>query len=103
MRESGGGWQAGWAKAILRSLDPALAAAHRSNVDAFLKIVPVGDEFGLIFPDELLARLNVGVGDTLYLSETPGGALLLTTYDPEIEQPGESGNAASTRMTHRLA
>jgi hypothetical protein len=43
-----------------------------------------GGELVAIFPNEMLERLAVGEGDTLYLVER-GGEFFLTTSDP---QPG---------------
>ena len=46
-----------------------------------LKITAIGNSAGVILPKELLARLRVDKGDTLYALETPDG-IRLTTYDP---------------------
>ena len=46
-----------------------------------LKITAIGNSAGVILPKELLARLHVDKGDTLYALETPDG-IRLTTYDP---------------------
>ena len=35
------------------------------------KIIAVGNSAGIILPKETLARLNVGKGDTLYITEGP--------------------------------
>jgi putative addiction module antidote len=45
----------------------------------------VGNSLGLILPKDVLARLNVTAGDSLFLIEGPGG-YRLTPYDPEFEQ-----------------
>jgi len=34
----------------------------------------IGNSAGVILPKELLAKLRAGVGDTLYVSETPHAA-----------------------------
>jgi putative addiction module antidote len=49
-----------------------------------LKLTQIGNSVGLILPKELLGRLGVGKGDTLYAIETEGG-IRLTTADPEFE------------------
>lgn len=46
-----------------------------------LKIKKFGNSAGVILPKELLARLRVGQGDSLYLSEAPDG-VRLTAADP---------------------
>jgi putative addiction module antidote len=47
-----------------------------------LKLTAVGTSTGVIIPKEMLARLNVARGDTLYAVETPDGGYRLTPYDP---------------------
>lgn len=48
-----------------------------------LKLTTIGNSTGVILPKEILARLKVERGDTLYLIETPDG-LKLTPYDEEF-------------------
>ncbi len=50
-----------------------------------LKIVKVGNSAGIILPKELLARLRLEQGDTLFLSEAPDGVRLSAT-DPEFQR-----------------
>jgi putative addiction module antidote len=47
------------------------------------KIIAIGNSAGIILPKETLARLNVEKGDTVYITEGPGGISLLP-YDPEF-------------------
>jgi putative addiction module antidote len=47
------------------------------------KIIAIGNSAGIILPKETLARLNVGKGDTIFLSETAYGAHL-TPYDDQF-------------------
>ncbi|MFY9352368.1 MAG: AbrB/MazE/SpoVT family DNA-binding domain-containing protein [Sphingobium sp.] len=49
-----------------------------------LKITRIGNSAGVILPKELLAQLRVGLGDTLYATETPEG-VRLTAGDPDFE------------------
>ena len=48
-----------------------------------LKITTIGNSAGVILPKELLARLRLEKGDTLYALETPDG-VRLTAFDPEL-------------------
>lgn len=48
-----------------------------------LKITKVGNSAAVILPKELLARLRVSLGDTLYASEAPDG-IRLTAGDPDF-------------------
>lgn len=53
-----------------------------------LKLIQVGGSVGVILPKETLAKLRVGKGDTLFLTEGPEG-YRLTPYDPEFERDME--------------
>ena len=55
-----------------------------------LKLIKVGTSTGAIIPKEMLARLKVEKGDTLYAIETKEG-YLLTPYDPAIADQLEAG------------
>ncbi len=48
-----------------------------------LKVTRIGNSAGIVLPKEVLARLRVGPGDALYLSESPDG-VRLTATDPEF-------------------
>lgn len=50
-----------------------------------LKLKAVGNSTGVILPKEVLAKLHVEKGDSLYVVETPDG-IQLTPYDPEFER-----------------
>jgi putative addiction module antidote len=50
-----------------------------------LKLRKVGNSVGAILPQEILARMHVTDGDTIFLTEAPGG-YRLTPYDPDFEQ-----------------
>ena len=50
-----------------------------------VKLTKVGTSTGAIFPKELLARLRVGPGDTLYVSEAPEGGVRLSPSNPDFE------------------
>jgi len=49
-----------------------------------LKLMSVGNSVGVILPKEMLTRLGLAKGDTLYVVETPEG-VRLTPNDPEFE------------------
>ena len=54
-----------------------------------LKLKAVGNSTGVILPKEILSRLHVEKGDSLFVVETPNG-IELTPYDPEFEQQMEA-------------
>jgi putative addiction module antidote len=49
-----------------------------------LKLTQIGNSVGVILPKEVLARLKVEKGDTLFLSDAANG-VTLSTYSPEFE------------------
>jgi len=55
-----------------------------------LKLTQIGNSVGIILPKEVLARLKLMKGDSLYLTDTPGG-VALTPYDPTFEEQLELG------------
>jgi putative addiction module antidote len=55
-----------------------------------LKLTQVGNSVGVILPKELLARLRVEKGDTVYVTETTEG-VVLTPYDPSVAAQVEAG------------
>ncbi len=59
-----------------------------------LKLTKVGNSTGIILPKEALAKLNVGQGDTLYLTEAADG-MRITPYDPDFER--------QMALAHRVA
>jgi putative addiction module antidote len=56
---------------------------------AVLKVTTVGNSVGVILPKELLERLRVGKGDSLYVIETKQG-IELTPYNPEFANQMEA-------------
>lgn len=61
----------------------AFLSRYNIRMNALLKITKIGNSAGVILPKELLARLRVSVGDTLYASEAPDG-VRLTAGDPDF-------------------
>ncbi|MBI5440709.1 MAG: AbrB/MazE/SpoVT family DNA-binding domain-containing protein [Deltaproteobacteria bacterium] len=57
-----------------------------------LKITTVGNSAGVVLPREVLARLKVQKGDTVYLVETPDG-FRITPYDEEFARQMEAAES----------
>lgn len=49
-----------------------------------LKLTQIGNSVGVILPKEVLARLKLEKGDTLFVTEAANG-ITLTPYDPTLE------------------
>lgn len=49
-----------------------------------LKLTQIGNSVGLILPKDVLARLKLQKGDTVFVTDLPDG-IQLTPYSPEFE------------------
>lgn len=52
-------------------------------MNAKLKITRIGNSAGIVLPKDVLARLRVGPGDVVHLTEAPDG-VRLTAHDPDF-------------------
>lgn len=50
-----------------------------------LKLTQIGNSVGVILPKEVLARLKLEKGDTVFLTEAANG-VNLTPYDPALDE-----------------
>jgi len=55
-----------------------------------LKLTQIGNSVGVILPKEVLARLKLGKGDTVFVTDAANG-VLLTPYDPAVDEQLEAG------------
>ena len=70
-----------------------------------LKVTRVGNSVGVILPREVLSRLKVGPGDSVFLTEAPDG-FRITPYDPEFEAQMTTAREVMKRdraILHELA
>lgn len=49
-----------------------------------LKLTQIGNSVGVILPKEILARLKLEKGDTVFVTDTPGG-LTMTPFNETFE------------------
>ena len=66
-----------------------------------LKVNRLGNSLGVTLPKEAAALLQVGVGDTLYLTEAPGG-YRVTPYDPTFEHAMTVARSVMKRRRNAL-
>ena len=57
-----------------------------------LKLTQIGNSVGVILPKELLVRLKLEKGDTVFITETPEG-LTVSPFNPEVAEQVEAGRA----------
>ncbi len=73
---------------IVTGISVTIAPLFRYNhigMTRKIKLTKVGSSLGVEFPKEVVDRLRVQRGDTLYVVETPNG-IELTPYDPEFDE-----------------
>ena len=54
-----------------------------------LKLTQIGNSVGVILPKEVLSRLRLAKGDTVFITEAPDG-YRLTPHDPQFEAQMET-------------
>lgn len=54
-----------------------------------VKLTTIGNSTGVVLPKDVLKRLHVDKGDTLFLLDTPDG-IELTPFDPEVARQLEA-------------
>jgi putative addiction module antidote len=70
-----------------------------------LKLTQIGNSVGVILPKEILARLKLEKGDTVFVTETPGG-LSLNAYSEDFETQMQAARDVMKRrraVLHELA
>lgn len=70
-----------------------------------LKLTQIGNSVGVILPKEVLARLRLEKGDTVYVTETPDG-LAITPNDPAFESQMDAAREIMKKrraVLHELA
>ena len=55
-----------------------------------LKLTQTGNSVGIILPEEVLARLKLEKGDTVFVTDAPG-AVTITPHDPSFADQLEIG------------
>ncbi len=56
-----------------------------------LKLTQIGNSVGVILPKEVLARLKLEKGDSVFITETSDG-YAITPYDPAVEEQLNAGH-----------
>ena len=66
-----------------------------------LKILRIGDSLSVSIPQEILDQMNVGEGDSLYVTQNTN-SIELTTYDPEFETAMATAKEITNRYSKAL-
>ena len=67
-----------------------------------LKIRPIGNSLGVVLPKEVLTRLNVTEGDSLFLTQAPDSTMRITPFDPAFETQMEAAKSGMRKYRNTL-
>ena len=65
------------------------------------KVIAIGNSVGIVLPKEVLARLNVEKGDTIYLTESPQG-ISLSPHDEQFMKKLEASERVMRKYRDAL-
>ena len=80
-----------------------IAPDSRGQVIATVEIKKTGNSSGVILSKEIMARLNLNVGDELSVSLTPEGGIRFTPSDPHFDKAMEVARRGMKRYRNALA
>ena len=66
-----------------------------------LKLIQIGDSVGVILPKEILARLKLEKGDSVFVTDAANG-VMLTPYSPDFETQMTAARGAMKRRRNVL-
>jgi putative addiction module antidote len=67
-----------------------------------LKLTQIGNSLGVILPKEVLARMKVGKGDALFVTEAANGGFNLSPYDEQFQQQMDVARQVMKKRRHVL-
>lgn len=67
-----------------------------------LELKKIGNSTGLILPRELLARLGLSQGDSVYVTESADGGIRLVPRNPDFERGMEIARKAMKKYKSAL-
>jgi len=71
------------------SVEKKVEPDPRGQPVGVVRLKKIGNSAGVLLPKDLMARLNISVGDTFYATLTPDGGIRLTPHDPKFEKAME--------------
>jgi putative addiction module antidote len=66
-----------------------------------VKVITVGSSTGIVLPKDILERLQLQKGDSVYLTETPEG-VHITPYRPDFAEAIDAGRRIMRRYRNTL-
>jgi putative addiction module antidote len=71
------------------SIEKKIEADSRGKIVGTVQLKKIGNSTGMLLPKEVMAKLNLSVGDTFYATLTAEGGIRFTPYDPKFEKAME--------------
>lgn len=71
------------------SMEKKIVADPKGQPVGVVQLKKIGNSTGIIFPKEIMNRLNLSVGDNFYATLTPDGGIRFTPHDPKFEKAME--------------
>jgi len=71
------------------SIEKKVVSDPKGHPVGVVQLKRIGNSTGMILPKEVMARLNLSVGDNFYATLTPEGGIRFTPYDPRFEKAME--------------
>ena len=68
-----------------------------------VEVKRIGNSDGIILPRELMQRLELKRGQSLHVTELPGGGFQLLPYDPDFEKTMEIADELMNEYRDTLA
>ncbi|MBX3476005.1 MAG: AbrB/MazE/SpoVT family DNA-binding domain-containing protein [Brevundimonas sp.] len=67
-----------------------------------LKVTQVGNSLGVVLPKDALNDLQVGKGDTLYLTRAPDGSMRLSAYSEVVAEQIDAARSVMRQYRETL-
>ena len=91
----------GWDAGGLVHIAQLGQSRYNIRMNTEIKIRKIGNSAGVVLPKDLLAHLDVEVGETLSVSKTPHG-IELSVRDPEFDAQMAAAREVMARRKHAL-
>jgi putative addiction module antidote len=67
-----------------------------------LKLTQIGNSVGVILPKDVLIKMNLGKGDTIYLTQASNGGFSLSPYDDVFERQMDAARRVMKKRRNAL-
>ena len=78
-------------------------ADPQGHVIATVELKKIGNSAGIILAKEVMARLNLSVGDKFYATLTPEGGIRFSPHDPSFQKAMEVARRGMKTYRNALA